>query len=630
MCGICGIISTQFDLENGNQIVSEMNDAIRHRGPDEDGRFEDEYCNLAMRRLSIIDLTGGKQPIYNSDKSIVAFLNGEIYNYRELKTDLEREGVAFYSKSDTEVLPHLYQKYGDQFISMLKGMFTFCIYDVREKRWLFARDRFGEKPFYYHYKAGYLTYSSEIDSLLKNSEVPRILNNGALPYYLSNTFVPEPETLFRDIYSLPPGHYMVYQSGNINITSYFEPNYIKDKSLKTEEDCVEYLNPILKNAVKRQMVSDVPIGAFLSGGIDSSTIVANMQEYSDKPIKTFTVRFDDAKYDESPIAREVAQMLGTDHHELTIQNRTFSEDIFWKIINHVGLPFPDSSAIPSFLISKEIRKFVSVALSGDGGDELFAGYPFYQWWQKVYNLRIIPQFIGNFASDTFTSVGWNQQPKIRQILRGIEANAGTANEIGARMSILFDPLEISQLIPNYKHSFERLSNFPAESDSWSIMNKSMYYRLKHDLPLDMLTKVDRMSMANSLEVRAPFLDPDLFDASTKIPDMFLIRQKKGKDIIRKIMKNRLPDSVFNHPKTGFSIPLHHYMNQIFEKLCQDLILNNNAMLRLFDEKALNFFVARGLSQKKDKELTAYRSSHQVWSLLQLGGWLKEYNVQIEE
>ena len=629
MCGIAGIIDLDriLSLSERQIRVKEMNNKIIHRGPDGEGSYNDAYCSLAMRRLSIIDLYNGDQPLWNEDRSICVFMNGEIYNFPEIKTELAKKGHIFYTNSDTEVVAHLYEEHGVELATYLKGMFTICLYDLKQGIWHFFRDRFGEKPLFYFKSRKYLSFSSEISSLLCDHNVPRHLNRRALPYYLTNTFVPEPDTLLTGVYTLPPGHRMSFKDGDLNIQQYFEVDYKNDSALGSINECIEFLSPVLENAVRRQMISDVPIGAFLSGGIDSSTVVAHMQEFSSKPVQTFTVRFEDAKYDESLIAREVANYLGTDHNEITIPNHTFSEDMFWKIIDHVGCPFPDSSAIPSYFITEKIRKYVTVALSGDGGDELFAGYPFYSWWGKVNKLRSVPGFIRNIAMQAIShSKTLQKQAHGRQLLRALQANKGTPTEIGARMSILFSPEEVKCLLGEDLSEFRNLSKFPIQADQWSELRKAMYYRLIHDLPLDMLIKVDRMSMANSLEVRAPFLDPDLFDASCKIPDQFLIKNGKGKYIIRELMKKKLPPSVFNHPKSGFSIPLHHYMNKAFATLCDELILQNDVMLELFDKKWLRSFVNRGLRQKMDEMLTVYRVSHQLWSLLQLGGWIKHLNI----
>lgn len=629
MCGINGIISNRFDRKNRELFVNDMNSSMIYRGPDESGFFSDEKCTLAMRRLAIIDLNSGAQPIWNEDKSIAVILNGEIYNFLELKELLKKKNHHFYTKSDTEVIVHLYEEFGEGFIPMLKGMFAFCIYNLKESKWLLARDRFGEKPLFYYQKEGYLSFSSEINSLLKDKNIRRVLNLNVLDDYISNGIVAEPQTLLNDIYSLEPGHFLSIQDSKVSIKEYFKLNYDVDNSIKDTEECLELIRPVLIKAVKSQMVSDVSFGAFLSGGIDSSSIVSLLQQNSDKQLKTFTVKFDNVMYDESSIAKEVSRRLGTNHNEIFIKNKGFTEEIFWIIIKHVGFPFPDSSAIPTYLICKEIGKEVKVAISGDGGDELFAGYPFYSWWPKIAKIHKFPDLMKKGAVYFLDKAKLTQTFNGRTVQRALLASLGSENEIGARASIIFTELELLFLTNGRKSDFSRLSQFPESSDSWEPLHKALYYRLKNDLPLDMLVKVDRMSMANSLEVRAPFLDVDLFDCVSKIPLKFLMQNGKPKFLLRKLMENQLPQSVFDHPKSGFSIPLHDYFNEDFILLCKEFILNNTKMHKIFNLDALRFFVNRGLNQKQDTEITVYRSSHQLWSLLQLGGWLNYFDVDVE-
>jgi asparagine synthase (glutamine-hydrolysing) len=551
-----------------------MNDAIRHRGPDETGFLSGDYCTLAMSRLSIIDLKGGQQPIYNEDRSKCVFFNGEIYNFREIRSELRKMGHQFATQSDTEVLIHLYEQFGESMLDMLRGMFALCIYDITKETLFLARDRFGEKPLFYHFDGQVFTFSSEIKSLLQNPQVPRVFNDEVLHYYLCVSFVPEPSTLFKNVFSLEPGHSLTFKNGVIRVKPYFCPDYKQNEDIKTEAEAREFLRPILQKAVTRQTVADVPLGAFLSGGLDSTTIAAFVQKNSDRRLKTFTVRFEDASFDESPIARQVANLLGTDHQEITVPNSDFDEDIFWTIIDHVGFPFADSSAIPTYYITREIRNHVTVALSGDGGDELFGGYPVFQWWQRIKGVQNYPNVVResalrvtNFLA-TVPSMRMNNG--LRQVSRALTVARHDEREFGLGIHTMYNKGELNTLFGNRSSSveltYEQLCQFPKRAEHWSSLRKSMFYRLKYNLPLDMLTKVDRMSMANSLEVRAPFLDADLFAAASQIPDRMLIKNGQGKHILRRLMQEDLPKSVFDRPKTGFSIPLHHYQNRQFEGL----------------------------------------------------------------
>lgn len=642
MCGICGIIDFKQQLADGKKAsVAQMNQALHHRGPDEAGSYDDAVCALAMRRLSIIDLAHGQQPQFNTNGDICVFQNGEIYNYQGLKKQLQEKGFQFKTQSDTEVLAHLYEAEGEAMFSRLKGMFAICIYDRKKKVVLLARDRFGEKPLYYHWNKNVLSFSSEVQSLLQHTFIDRELNMEALHYYFRTSLVPEPITLLAGVKSLLPGHFLKISEGSCTLNQYFELNYSINEDLTSDEAAVEFIRPHLLRAVERQTVSDVPIGAFLSGGIDSSSVVALLQKNAAKPIQTFNVRFEDQAYDESPIARKVAEFCGTDHHELVIPNYDFDESIFWTIIDHVGLPFRDSSAIPSFLISQAIRKEVKVALSGDGGDELFGGYAMFQWYQKIRAAQKVARplrVMGNQGLNWAQKIpGLQQMTKLRQVQRAVRTSLEDANTIPISLNEMFNHQEMHQLFHaqhSMRHeseafSYSLLKQYPKGADQWTPLRKVMYYRTLHTLPANMLIKIDRMSMANSLEVRAPFLDPDLFAAAAQLPDRFLIRNGKGKWLIRKIMEKELPAEVFNHPKMGFSIPLYKYQNEAFKKLAKRLLFEENPFPNLFDPEVLKSVYHQGLSNVQNNANTSvFKSAHRLWMFMQLFGWAKRFNVQL--
>ena len=632
MCGICGIISSIPDTER-RSVVREMNSMIIHRGPDEDGFFDDDHCSLAMRRLAIIDLPHGRQPIYSyNDKSLILF-NGEIYNFRDLRAELLARGIPFKTNSDTEVIVNAYAVWGEQAIAKLKGMFVFCIYDIEKGKWIFARDRFGEKPLYYYHRDGHLSFSSDVGSLLRDPAINRRLNIEVLPSYLTLSYVPEPDTLIKDVYTLRPGHFLCIQNGELVERKYFEHGYSINENVKTFKDAVDVVKPVWEAAVKRQMVADVPLGAFLSGGIDSSTVVATMQKFSASKVKTFTVRFEDESYDESPIARKVSEKVGTDHHEITVKNAGFRKDIFWELIGKIGVPFPDSSALPSYFVTKEIRKHVKVALSGDGGDELFGGYSLFGWHNSIYQLKALPQILRHAVQGVLHHVqrfpGGKRISQIRQIKKAFELSSIDPAKLPVFLHALFSEDEIARLMPGVHVNIEPAYRYPAEFKDWSPLRRIMHFRLIHNLPLDMLTKVDRMSMANSLEVRAPFLDADLFDVAATIPEQFLFDRGKGKLLIREMMKYDLPSEVFNHPKKGFSIPLHKYQNEEFNELVNDLLLETDTLSQVFDKRAVRRLVERNSSVVADNAaLSVYKASHQVWSLLQLSGWISYYKISV--
>lgn len=633
MCGIAGIIDfkNQIITSERETYVQEMGQAILHRGPDEAGHFTNEQCTLFMRRLSIIDLSGGQQPVFNETGEIGVFFNGEIYNYLELKLYLEKKGHQFSTQSDTEVLVHLYEEYGEKMLPHLHGMFAFCIFDKKQNKYFLARDRFGEKPLFYHFAQGVFSFSSEVKSLLQNKTIPRLLNKTALPYYFRTSLLPEPMTFFQGIFCLPAGHFIRLDKTGLQLDKYFEIHYAPDTNIKTEEDAIAYIRPVLEDAVKKQTVSDVPIGAFLSGGIDSSSIVALLQKNTNQAINTFTARFEEQDYDESNIAKKVAQYCGTHHHEIVIPNYDFTEDIFWKIIEHVGQPFRDSSAIPSYLLTREIGKEVKVALSGDGGDELFGGYDLFQWYLKIIQLKKIPKVIrqlGNWSLMTTSRLPFLEDVnKLRQIQRAVKTSLAANEDVPIALNSFFSLIEIEDLLQKKNPlSLAKLQYIPQAIKDTSTLRTIMYYRTQHTLPANMLVKVDRMSMANSLEVRAPFLDPDLFAAAAKLPDKFLIKHGKGKYLIRQMMKNELPNEVFNHPKSGFNIPLHKYQNQIYQSLAKRLLFEENPLPELFDSGQLQQIYQQGINGVKGQSI--FQTSHKLWMLMQFLGWAKKFEVQL--
>jgi asparagine synthase (glutamine-hydrolysing) len=624
MCGICGIIKST-DREIRDSRVKIMNKEIFHRGPDDEGFYSDVSCSLAMRRLSIIDLDSGKQPIFSECRNFIIFFNGEIYNYKSLKQELEKLSCIFYTKSDTEVVVNLYKYFGKKMLPKLHGMFAFCIYDIKHNSYFFARDKFGEKPFYYYYDKEKFLFSSEIKSLIASKEITPKLNKVKIGSYVRMGYVEEPYTLLQNVYTLQPGSYLeLNEKREIFISEFSKIVYSPDNSIRTIQDAANFINPFFEKAIFNQLVSDVPVGAFLSGGIDSSSIVAKMAKMTSSPINTFTVKFQTKGYDESQIANLVSKRYNTKHHQIVVENSKFKEEQFWKILDHVGLPFPDSSAIPTDLVSQQISKYVKVAISGDGGDELFGGYTVFDWLNKIQKISKLPYSFRSLSLNTFGFL--NKQinsNKLRQIIKVLKISNLDDSRLIQETHALFDNEESNSLLlaDNYFPHF-------AYNKHESILRNSMRYRLKYDLPLDMLVKVDRMSMKNSLEVRSPFLDPNLFEASCKLPDRFIRSNGVGKLVIREMMKDDLPDEVFNHPKSGFSIPLHDFRNSEFKSLAKKLIFSPE-MLELFDKNTLNDILYSGLNdENNDGSGSIYRKMHQLWSLMMLSGWIIKYNVKL--
>ena len=518
-------------------------------------------------------------------------------------------------------------------------MFVFCIHDRLDGSLFLARDRFGEKPLFYHHSGDVFVFSSEIRSLLECELVPRRLDREALAYYLRVGIVPAPLTLFKDVRILPPGHFLYWHRGKTTVTSYYSVDYSPDPYLDREERAVEAVREALSRAVRRQAMSEVPLGAFLSGGIDSSAVVAMLQSVSSRPAKTFTVRFEEASYDESHIARQVANHLGTDHKEFLIPNLAFQEEDLWRIVDHVGVPFFDSSAIPTYILSRCIRQEVTVALSGDGGDELFAGYPVFQWCLSIQKVKKAPEFLRSSAGSIVRRLTSPRLPAtafLRRLRRGLDASTAPDEVLPVTVHALFDDSELPEILTDHSvlesagKNLPLLTLLPPEAAEWTPLRRLMYYRLKNNLSEDMLTKVDRMSMACSLEVRSPMLDVDLAELSMRLPDKHLIHKGIGKSVLRKAVRTMLPDSVFSHPKTGFDIPLHAFRNDTYVRIARHLLLHDSSgMMDLFSKKVVEGLLDQGLNQNIDAiDFSVYRATHRLWSLMQLAAWAQHFKVRV--
>ena len=636
MCGICGAVSIKSQTDLRSNVVA-MQEALLHRGPDSGGDFFDGELGMAMRRLAIIDLETGNQPITNSSGNIIVVLNGEIYNYRQLTAELLEKGYVFKTKSDTEVIAHGFEEFGLELFPKLEGMFALAVYDRQRKILTLARDRFGEKPLYYNSRSDSLVFSSEIKSLLTWNDIPRKTNREALGYFLRLGYVPGTLTMFEGIQEVPVGSILQWSEGRLKLSSYYEPNYEVLSDLDSDVEAISAVREALENAVRSQIVSDVPIGAFLSGGIDSSAIVAILQGLSSQPIKTFTVKFEDAKYDESVVARAVANHLGTDHTEIPVHNVGFKADDLWRIVDHVGGPFADSSAIPTYAISKEVSKHVKVCLTGDGGDEMFAGYDVFPQGRRLNQLALIPSPILKGAGLALGAMQRSSKLSginlIRKTRRAVDAAGQPPALRFPTMLSLFSAEEARRLIidPELRSvtqgTLDRVSALPKSSENWTPLRRHMYHRLRHDLPQDMLIKIDRMSMASSLELRAPMLDPNLASLTMSLQDRFLIRGKTRKFALREAVRPLLPEIVFRQPKSGFSIPLHKFQNDEYAELSQELLRKTAGPMSLLNPAAIQAIRQTGLATEKDSATTSvYRSSHQLWALVQLAAWAERFNV----
>ena len=638
MCGICGVTSID-PAPSFTKGVRAMNAKLAHRGPDSDGYEERDGIGIAIRRLAIIDLETGDQPMPSGDGAVHVVLNGEIYNYRELRKELQSRGHRFKTRSDTEVVANGYLQWGDELIPRLSGMFAIAVHDHRDGSLFLARDRFGEKPLFYHATNDRLVFSSELQSLMEWPDTPRVVDLEALSYFLRFGYPPTPLTMLQDVRELDPGSTLLWKSGTIQTERYYEPDYTPDPALSDPNVAIGAVQDARRSAVARQMVSDVPLGAFLSGGIDSSGVVALMQEASSTPIKTYTVRFQEEGYDEGPIARAVADHLGTEHHELVVENAGFTPDDLWRIVDHVGQPFADSSAIPTHVISQRVSEEVKVCLTGDGGDDMFAGYDRFRWAAQVDRLGRLPgpmlKLGGAILSAARRSPGLRSSGIARRTARAIEAATEPANLRMAAIESLFSKAELGRLIadPNLlsitDRDSPRMSELPDAAKEWTQLRRHMHLGISQKLPRDYLVKIDRMSMASSLELRAPLLDPEVTAISMRLPDNMLIRDGVQKYALREAVRPLLPDVVFSHPKTGFSVPLHRFQNDAYRDTVMEILGERTGVLSLLNGREIDRIIDLGLNRKQDRaDISVYRASHQLWALLQLGAWSSRFGITL--
>lgn len=586
-----------------------MCDAIRHRGPDDAGYFVAPGVALGMRRLSIIDLAGGHQPIGNEDGTVQVVFNGEIYNYRELRGELEAHH-RFQSSSDTEVLVHLYEEHGEHLVRFLRGMFAFALWDSRRQRLLIARDRLGIKPLYYWEADGGIAFASELKSLLALESFPRRIDSPALANYLALGYVPDPECIFENVRKLEPGHTLQWERGRrAEPTRYWSPVRAEDPTIG-EHEAIEESRRLLTESVRYRLISDVPLGAFLSGGIDSSAVVAEMARQMDRPVQTFSIGFEEPRFNEAPHAAAVAHAIGTDHTELVVRPQV--DALIEQVVGAFDEPFADSSAIPTLLVSTLAREQVKVVLSGDGGDELFGGYTRYQSFARR-NMAIpapLRHLIGALAKRLPQSAygrnrlfEFSRSPQGRYA--GMIAQSLAVEEGGvARPEVVRAAAGMDELLLRW---FEQVSGRDLQTQVMLV--DSLSY-----LPGDILTKVDRMSMAVSLEARVPLLDHHLVEFAAALPSHLKVRDGQGKWIFRRAIQDLVPDSVLSRPKQGFAVPLQlWFRNELRHRL--DSLLH--------PESPVYEYVERGAVRRIINEHQSRRRSHNalLWRLVVLNLWL---------
>jgi asparagine synthase (glutamine-hydrolysing) len=629
MCGITGYIDFhssalgRFSPDEHHRQLLKMNDAIVHRGPDEDGYYHNANYHLAMRRLSIIDLTTGRQPIFNEDKTIAIVFNGEIYNFHELKRDLEKQGHSFRTHSDTEVIVHLYEQYGFECVKKLTGMFSFALHDQNKDLLFCSRDRVGEKPFHYYFENGMFVFGSEIKSILQMPMIPNELDYGALNAYLTFEYVPAPRSIYKNIYKLQQGHSLILQRGQLRIEKYWGLDQIHHRfngALPPESESIATLEELLKKSVEMQMISDVPLGAFLSGGLDSSMVTAMMTRFSEGKVNTFNIAFDDASFDESSYARRVAKHLQTDHHEEVLNPQKLL-DIIPDVFSRLDEPFADASLIPTYLLSKFTKEHVTVALSGDGSDELFAGYPTYRAHILARNFPKIlhPAFkhLADLLPVNDDNISFDF--KVKKFISGIPYSVHERNQIWLgsfephQKCLLLNKNTKSQIADN---EFAFLTDHLSQCRSDDFLNRILYQDMRFYLQDNMLVKVDRASMMASLEVRVPFLNHQLVEFVYGLPSYLKLHRSTSKYLLKKLAEKYLPSEIVHRNKKGFGIPVAKWIKKdlktiFFEYLSESRIRREG----IFEPAYVSGLMNDHLNNKRDNRKP-------LWTLFVFQLWNK--------
>jgi len=623
MCGICGV--TYFDRERNvlEHLVKSMCDVIRHRGPDDEGWITKGNYGIGMRRLSIIDLFTGRQPISNEDDSIWIVFNGEIYNHVELRNKLIKKGHKFQTKCDTEVIVHAYEEYGEECPKKLNGMFGFAILDLKKQILFLARDRLGIKPLYYYHDSKKFAFGSELKSILQVPNIPREVDLRALDLFLTFEYIPSPYSIFQGIRKLPPGHSLTLKDGRINIREYWDLDF-EEKEIPEDELC-EQLLELFQDAVKIRLMSDVPLGAFLSGGIDSSAIVAMMSRVMDRPVKTFSIGFKEDTYNESHYAQQIANHFNTEHHVEIIEPNAL--ELAEKLVGFLDEPFGDFSIFPTYLVSKMARKHVTVSLSGDGGDELFAGYDTYIANKAGRAYERLPRLLRNAMHPILSRIPPTEKKKglinrAKRFVEGMELPADLEHtrwmiflQEGEKIKLYSDDLQDTL---NGSDSFEFIRNYFNRVNTSDPLNRQLYVDIKSYLVDNILVKVDRMSMATSLETRVPFLDHRFVEFSATIPSRLKLQGKNTKYLFKKAMADVLPPQILNRSKEGFSIPIKNWLKEDLKPL----------MLEVLDQQKIKregFFNTNYVEQLKKEHLSGKENhSHRLWSMMVFGIWQDLY------
>jgi len=623
MCGIAGIFNPRSREPVSPVVLKAMTDALVHRGPDDEGFYMSGEVGLGHRRLSIIDLASGHQPLANEDASVWVVFNGEIYNFLELKHSLETKGHQFKTHSDTEVIVHLYEELGEECFAKLRGMFAIAIWDGREKKLILARDRVGKKPLYYHYDGSRIAFGSEIKAILQVPAISRDIDLEALSDYFSYLYVPAPKSIFKTVRKVLPGHYVTVSAQGLREVEYWDLHFAEVDEW-TEQQWCEKLLVGLHEAVRIRLMSEVPLGAFLSGGVDSSSVVAMMRDSMNGPVITSSIGFDDKEFNELPFAREVASKFGTTHYEEIVRPNAVS--VVDKLSWHYDEPFADSSVVPTYYVSKVAREHVTVALSGDGGDENFAGYRRYYFDQRENWVRSwlppgIRQPIFSALASLYPKADW--APRMFRGKATFQNLARCPVEAYFRSVAAYSPelkqqllhQDIRSQLGDY-NSMNVLRSYYEKADTSDLLSKIQYVDFKTYLTDDILTKVDRASMAVSLEVRAPLLDHKFMELAARIPASLKLRGMEGKHVFKKALESHLPRSILYRKKMGFGVPIARWMRNELKEMAHDYIFDGRRD-GVLDHAAVEKIWSEHQSRFRDR-------STELWTIFMFRLWQRRF------
>ncbi len=627
MCGICGVIYADASRAVPRALLDGMTATLEHRGPDDCGTFSEAGVGLGHRRLSIIDLTdAGRQPMANEDGSLLIVFNGEIYNFLELRRQLQEKGHSFSSRTDTEVILHLYEEKGTGCLDDLRGMFSFALWDRRRRRLFLARDRLGQKPLVWAEHEGALYFASEVKALLAVPDLPRRVDDLALHHYLTYQYIPSPRTAFAGLRKLPAAHCLLWEGGRVTEKKYWNLQYVPKLRLGSTEAYRERFLELFYEAVRLRLVSDVPLGAFLSGGIDSSAVVAAMSREAGGAVKTFSIGFSERDYDEVRYARQVAEHFGTEHREMVVEPRAL--EILPDLVRAYGEPFADPSAVPTYYVARMTRRHVTVALSGDGGDEAFAGYRRYAVDRYLSWYPRLPSIL--------------REKVLRRLVEGLPATGRPRGFIGQlkRFVSSVDPVRERQYVrylcyfteeqkkeiysPEFREAMEKedavglVEELYRRADGDEFLDRTLFVDTHSYLPDDILVKVDIASMANSLEARSPFLDHHLVEFAAACPVDLKLRAWKGKYLLKKAFGPLLPPGITQRRKMGFGMPVAEWFRGELRETARDILLDGRTLQR-------GYFNRDGVTRLLDDHLSLRRDhGYRLWALLFLELWFREF------